>query len=344
MLAGLIAADNLSWRVGGWIAAHASSRVTGDMRRDLFRHLTGHSPTYFADRLPGTLAGRITATRTRSSRWRTRSPGTCCRPARACVLDRAARPVDVDGGGAGGDRGVLWPACLSWLAAARHGRCTATIASKRRRGGRRTRGHHQQHAAGARLRRHAARARALRGPHRERDGSARGASLRYLEKLRLIHAAITALLDARPARLGDHAVAAAARRRAGDVVLICSLGFTILHGTRDLAVALVDIDAAHRAPGGGALDAAAAARHARRAECRGARAAARAGRVRPCRLCLSRRRAGASTTSTSDRARHSASVWSGARAPANRPLLALLQRFYDVQGGDPDRRPGHRAA
>jgi ATP-binding cassette subfamily B protein len=28
---------------------------------------------------------------------------------------------------------------------------------------------------------------------------------------------------------------------AGDVVLICSLGFTILHGTRDLAVALVDL-------------------------------------------------------------------------------------------------------
>ncbi|WP_163387635.1 ABC transporter ATP-binding protein, partial [Enterobacter ludwigii] len=33
-----------------------------DIRRDLFRHLTGHSPTYFADRQPGTLASRITAT------------------------------------------------------------------------------------------------------------------------------------------------------------------------------------------------------------------------------------------------------------------------------------------
>ena len=36
--------------------------VTGDLRRDLFRHLTGHSPGYFADRLPGTLSSRITAT------------------------------------------------------------------------------------------------------------------------------------------------------------------------------------------------------------------------------------------------------------------------------------------
>ena len=37
-------------------------RVTGDLRRDLFRHLTGHSPSYFADRLPGMLTSRITAT------------------------------------------------------------------------------------------------------------------------------------------------------------------------------------------------------------------------------------------------------------------------------------------
>src|SRR5947209_16283934 len=32
--------------------------VTGDLRRDLFRHLTGQSPSYFADRGPGTLSSR----------------------------------------------------------------------------------------------------------------------------------------------------------------------------------------------------------------------------------------------------------------------------------------------
>ena len=36
--------------------------VTGDLRRDLFRHLTGHAPSYFAERMPGTLTSRITAT------------------------------------------------------------------------------------------------------------------------------------------------------------------------------------------------------------------------------------------------------------------------------------------
>src|SRR6266403_3632612 len=62
LLATLIAADNLLWRVASWIASYSFVAVTGDLRRDLFRHLTGHAPSYFADRMPGTLTSRITAT------------------------------------------------------------------------------------------------------------------------------------------------------------------------------------------------------------------------------------------------------------------------------------------
>ena len=58
----LIAADNLLWRLASWTASHAFVGVTGDLRRDLFRHLTGHAPSFFADRMPGTLTSRITAT------------------------------------------------------------------------------------------------------------------------------------------------------------------------------------------------------------------------------------------------------------------------------------------
>ena len=36
LLAGFIAADNLLWRVAGWIAASTFVRVTGDMRREIF--------------------------------------------------------------------------------------------------------------------------------------------------------------------------------------------------------------------------------------------------------------------------------------------------------------------
>jgi ATP-binding cassette subfamily B protein len=69
---------------------------------------------------------------------------------------------------------------------------------------------------------------------------ARQQSLLYLERLRLLHAVITALLSAGllgwALWLWDQG-----RATSGDIVLVSSLGFTILHGTRDLAVALVDV-------------------------------------------------------------------------------------------------------
>src|SRR3974390_2889187 len=62
LLVSLIAADNLFWRLASWIANGVFVKVTGDLRSDLFRHLTGHPPSYFQDRLPGMLTSRITAT------------------------------------------------------------------------------------------------------------------------------------------------------------------------------------------------------------------------------------------------------------------------------------------
>src|SRR6185312_3705661 len=62
LLVALIVGDNLAWRLAGWLANYTFVAVTVDLRSDLFRHLTGHAPSYFADRMPGTLASRITAT------------------------------------------------------------------------------------------------------------------------------------------------------------------------------------------------------------------------------------------------------------------------------------------
>ncbi len=61
-IASLVAADNLLWRVACWIASRTFVEVTGDVRRELFAHLTGHSPSFFTERLPGRLTSRITAT------------------------------------------------------------------------------------------------------------------------------------------------------------------------------------------------------------------------------------------------------------------------------------------
>jgi ATP-binding cassette subfamily B protein len=73
-----------------------------------------------------------------------------------------------------------------------------------------------------------------------RELDARGRSLRYLEKLRLAHAAVTVVLT-----IGMLAWAVNLWRQGfattGDVVLVCTLGISILSATRDLAVALVDV-------------------------------------------------------------------------------------------------------
>src|ERR1044071_6597979 len=61
-LMSLIAADNFLWRIASWTASYTFVGVTGDLRRDMFRHLTGHAPSYFSNRLPGMLTSRITAT------------------------------------------------------------------------------------------------------------------------------------------------------------------------------------------------------------------------------------------------------------------------------------------
>src|SRR6266478_3763888 len=61
-LMSLIAADNFLWRIASWTASFTFVGVTGDLRRDIFRHLTGPAPSYFSDRLPGMLTSRITAT------------------------------------------------------------------------------------------------------------------------------------------------------------------------------------------------------------------------------------------------------------------------------------------
>ena len=61
-LIALIGSDVLLWRVASWTASFTFVGVTGDLRRDMFRHLTGHAPSYFIDRLPGMLTSRITAT------------------------------------------------------------------------------------------------------------------------------------------------------------------------------------------------------------------------------------------------------------------------------------------
>ena len=239
VLAALITVDNLSWRVGGWIAAQSFVAVTGDLRRRLFDHLLGHAPGYFTERRPGTLAGRISATGNAVFRVETLTAWNVL-PAALGVLLAILTIGTVD---------PLMGLALVVVA----GGVGAVIAWAARAG----RGLHETYASAAAtvdgelvdVINNASVVRAFGASLRERqhfaasvdyEMTARRHSLRYLEKLRIFHAGTTAVLTA--ALLGwtllrwQHGLASP-----GDVVLVTTLGFTVLHGTRDLAVALVQM-------------------------------------------------------------------------------------------------------
>src|ERR1700744_3310628 len=235
----LIASDNFLWRIASWVASYTFVGVTGDLRRDMFRHLTGHAPSYFSDRLPGMLTSRITATSNAIFTvenmfvWNVLPPcfatiaaisliGTVSLSMAAVLiviaggmgvamfhLAAAGKPLhdDFEDKAAAVDGEMIdvinnMPLVRAFCGLSHeHGRFDATV---------------------------------------NREVVARGRSLRYLEKLRLTHATVTVCmiiaLRAWGIRLWQDGGATT-----GDVVLICTLGISILSATRDLAVALVDV-------------------------------------------------------------------------------------------------------
>ena len=238
-LMSLIAADNFLWRIASWTASFTFVGVTGDLRRDIFRHLTGHAPSYFSDRLPGMLTSRITATSNAVFTvenmfvWNVLPPciatisaivliGTVSLPMAAGLivvagamvvamfhLAAAGKPLHdefadkaaaVDGEMVDVINNMPLVRAFCGLSFEHH-RFDATV---------------------------------------NRELTARGRSLRYLEKLRITHASITVVLTI---ALLAWAVVLWQRGGAttGDVVLVCTLGLSILSATRDLSVALVDV-------------------------------------------------------------------------------------------------------
>ncbi|MEW6438742.1 MAG: ABC transporter ATP-binding protein [Pseudomonadota bacterium] len=239
LLAGFIAADNLLWRVAGWIAASAFVRVTGDLRRALFEHLMGHSPSYFSNRLPGVLTSRVTATSNAAFTienmfiWNVLPP---CVATVAAIGFIATVSLQMAG-------------CLAIIAA-------IVVVAIFRIAAKGKSVHHDFADKAAAVDGeitdvvgNVMLVKAFGGLAHERrrfkekiglEMSARRRSLLYLEKLRLLHAVTTALLVTGlltwAIMLWEHNAATT-----GTVVLVCTLGVSILAATRDLAVALVDV-------------------------------------------------------------------------------------------------------
>jgi len=239
ILVTLIGSDNLLWRLASWVGNSTFVAVTGDVRRDLFRHLTGHAHSYFTSRSPGTLTGRITATSNALFTVENMLVWNVLPPCMATVC------------------AIAFVATVSWAMAASLVIVAALVVFimfRRAAAGRPL--HHE----------FANRAAAVDGEmtdvvgnmaivksfggllreHRrfdakvEQEMTARRRSLFYLERLRIMHALVTVALTV---ALLAWAIVLWNRNAAttGDVILVCTLGLSVLHATRDLAVALVDV-------------------------------------------------------------------------------------------------------
>jgi len=239
VLVGLIFADNLMWRVAGWVAARAFVRVTGDIRQDMFEYLTGHAPSFFADKQPGVLSSRVSATANavyiieNTVAW-TALPPTLTVIGAIVMVATVSVPMSV----ALVAVSAALSACLFWLArkgTSRHEAFASQAAS--------VDGELVDVIGNMGLVRafSAVNAEQRRfDGHLEAEAAARKRSLLYLEKLRLLHAFATVVLSA--GVLGWTVwLWTQGRASTGDVVLVGSLGFSILHGSRDVAVAFVDL-------------------------------------------------------------------------------------------------------
>ena len=239
LLVALITADNLLWRVASWVGNSTFVGVTGDIRRDLFRHLTGHAPSYFAAASPGALTARVTATSNAlftvenmlvwnvlppcmATIWAIVFVGTVSLPMAAGLVAVAALVIATMVCKAAAGKPLHHE--FADRAAAVDGELSDVVGNM-------------------------AIVKAFDGISREnrrfevtvgREMAARQKSLRYLECLRIGHAFVTVTLT-----IGLLAwvllLWQQGRATTGDVILVCTLGLSVLHATRDLAIALVDV-------------------------------------------------------------------------------------------------------
>ena len=235
---GLIVVENVFWRLGGWLGCRTVVASCVDIRVDLFRYLTGHPMRYFNEHFAGSLGNRISAVGQASGiiygglAWKIVPP----------IVDFLGAVV------------VLFT--VDWRMAVALIGFVLLVALLITGFGIRGRGKHQRFAAQAArvggelvdavsnvwtIKAFSARDREAERLAQEigYEAHAQRRSWMYLEKARVLHDICLSLMAggmlvwAVRSWLGG-AVSA------GDVVLVSALTFRILHGSRDLALALVD--------------------------------------------------------------------------------------------------------
>jgi ATP-binding cassette subfamily B protein len=239
LLLALVAGDNLLWRFAGWIAAQTFVAVGGDIRLDLFGHLSGHGPGYFSNRLPGGLASRVSLAASEAFTIENALTWTTIPPAAAVVSSI----------------GVL--AIVNWQLTASLAVVSAILSVVIAWFAGRNQHLHARYAEQAaavtgdiadtisniglvRVCGAAGRERERLRRNIDQEITAQRDSLLSLEMTRLFHAGCVFAVTA-AVLIWAVALWRAGRITTGDVVLATTLGFTVLHASRDLAMALVQL-------------------------------------------------------------------------------------------------------
>jgi len=239
LLLALVAGDNLLWRLAGWASTYAFVAVGGDMRLELFDHLSGQGTRYFIEQFPGALAGRITAaanaawTIENALTWTTIPPG-------AAVIGSILVLSTIN-----------WRLTVALLVVVTGLSVFIGYLASQGRALHQSFAGHAAHVSGdltdivsniglVRAFGAASREQQRLGTAIANEMQAQRASLRSLERLRLFHAltvfGVTAGVLVWSVELWRrHEISV------GDVVLTTTLGFTVLHASRDFAMAMVDM-------------------------------------------------------------------------------------------------------
>lgn len=236
---GLTAIESLLWRLSGWIGCRTTVGVGVEMRLDLFDQLSGQSMRYFTEHLAGSLGQRITAT---AGNFGALSNTIIWRVAPPCVDFLGA---------------IIVFSTIDWRMAAALGIFVIIVTTGLVLFGERGRPFHRAYAGQAG---EAAGeltdvitnmwvVKAFSGRLRERrrlaerfgtEADAQRTSWMYMEKTRLLYDIILWVMGG--GMLSWALIAwTGGRVTTGDVVLVSSLTFRILHGARDLSLSLVDM-------------------------------------------------------------------------------------------------------
>ena len=235
----LVAVEGVLWRLSGWLGSRVTIAAGVDIKLDLFRHLTGHSMRYFQDQLAGALGHRLTSTAGAFGQIVTR-----------LVWDIAPPVVSFLGAlllFAGLD-GVMTAALAGFVALT-----TAFLVLYGLQGRR----HHRVFArrsseAGGELmdvlnNMLAVKTFSARDRERSRLGDAFGdeaqahtKSWLHNEKIRVVNDIAMVLMAGATLVWAAH-LWQVGRITPGDVVLVSTLTFRLLHGSRDLAMSLIDM-------------------------------------------------------------------------------------------------------